>query len=885
MVAEDMPKVAEGPNVRECENIFIPPKPLLFAKQTITSAMEALSSSVILPPFQQTHYPKRQAYLRTNFPLPKTTHLAAAARQASGDADDDQQQQHLHNVFDFAPQELESSYSGDSGQIRSNKDINTDTHEVRPTGGSRAGLFRTPISGGVQSATSVNDLPKPALAVRNLMEQARSAHLCTVMSPMHQQNEGYPFGSLVDFAPDAMGHPIFSFSQLGIHTRNLLADPRCTLVVQIPGWSGLSNARVTIFGDVFPLPEGHHQEWAHKQYIAKHPQAPSQQWGNFYYFRMQNISDIYFIGGFGTVAWVNVKEYESLQPDEIAVNGSEQNMKELNMMFSKPLKELFSLESEVDDASLISVDSKGADIRVRNGAEFNIQRLVFEEWDGIKTVEEAKSALWNLVNRGGAYKAEEQRNASPPHQNSRTPFLASPCIDGHRPPAMDAPPRPGQRQPQHSQQPPEKVTERLRLNPAVQQQLNLESVNTRAISLFKSISRILEDLDLIARTNSVLDWHDVVGSFSMVDLELYRIVEDIKKVSKAFVVHPKNVSAENAAILPVMISSKLLPEIEADENSKREQLLYAMQNLPVPSQIEKLKARIDMIGAACESAEKVIADTRKTYFGTRQGPAKISTLDKAQAAKIREQENLLRRAVNHGQGLRLPMDQRQIASAFPAHLADVYPVGENVHTISESSEIYMKNTPPVPSNTVKDQGALMQGSGSHNLGGAAASPGGTGTSSFDNTTASLLPYANMMNTPSPQQQTQQQQRPKVMRLPQHQQFRQSPMTGLGQQFSQSLGPQQFQGRQLNSGGIQHGIAQSQRNQANQLNRHLNQMSGTANSTLFNAAQATSNNQMMPNMPAMMSSQTLANRMQLGLSGGNRTLGSQSLNDQANPMQQ
>ena len=40
------------------------------------------------------------------------------------------------------------------------------------TGGStRAGLFRTPISGGVQSATSAHGLPRPALAVRNLMEQ------------------------------------------------------------------------------------------------------------------------------------------------------------------------------------------------------------------------------------------------------------------------------------------------------------------------------------------------------------------------------------------------------------------------------------------------------------------------------------------------------------------------------------------------------------------------------------------------------------------------------------------------------------------------------------------------------------------------------------------
>lgn len=38
-------------------------------------------------------------------------------------------------------------------------------------------------------------------------------------------------------------------------------------------------------------------------------------------------SDIYFIGGFGTVAWVDVKEYEALQPDKIAVDGGEQHLK------------------------------------------------------------------------------------------------------------------------------------------------------------------------------------------------------------------------------------------------------------------------------------------------------------------------------------------------------------------------------------------------------------------------------------------------------------------------------------------------------------------------------------------------------------------------------
>lgn len=44
---------------------------------------------------------------------------------------------------------------------------------------------------------------------------------------------------------------------------------------------------------------------------------------------------------------------------------------ELNAIFSKPLKELLSLETEVDDAALISIDSKGTDVRVRQGAQVN----------------------------------------------------------------------------------------------------------------------------------------------------------------------------------------------------------------------------------------------------------------------------------------------------------------------------------------------------------------------------------------------------------------------------------------------------------------------------------------------------------------------------------
>lgn len=89
-------------------------------------------------------------------------------------------------------------------------------------------------------------------------EQAQFAHLCTIMSSMHHRRAGYPFGTLVDFITDGAGFPIFSLSPLALPSKNLQEDSRCSLVVQMPGWTGLANARVTIFGDVYPLPYDMH---------------------------------------------------------------------------------------------------------------------------------------------------------------------------------------------------------------------------------------------------------------------------------------------------------------------------------------------------------------------------------------------------------------------------------------------------------------------------------------------------------------------------------------------------------------------------------------------------------------------------------------------------
>ena len=122
-----------------------------------------------------------------------------------------------------------------------------------------SGHFKVFFSSLVKSATSYITAQNITVHVAAQVELAQYAHLCTIMSNMHHRRAGDPFGTIVDFASDGAGCPLFCLSPLAIHTRNIMEDPRCSLVVQMPGWTGMANARVTIFGDVYQLPPEMHE--------------------------------------------------------------------------------------------------------------------------------------------------------------------------------------------------------------------------------------------------------------------------------------------------------------------------------------------------------------------------------------------------------------------------------------------------------------------------------------------------------------------------------------------------------------------------------------------------------------------------------------------------
>ena len=77
------------------------------------------------------------------------------------------------------------------------------------------------------------------------------------LSTLSRKQPGFPFGSVMPYGLDDRGRPIFLISTMAMHTQNLRADPRASLLVTRDDASGdpLGAARVTLIGNVLPIPE------------------------------------------------------------------------------------------------------------------------------------------------------------------------------------------------------------------------------------------------------------------------------------------------------------------------------------------------------------------------------------------------------------------------------------------------------------------------------------------------------------------------------------------------------------------------------------------------------------------------------------------------------
>jgi putative heme iron utilization protein len=241
---------------------------------------------------------------------------------------------------------------------------------------------------------------QPAVAEPTYAERARTLmYLSRVgsLSTLSRKQPGFPFGSVMPYGLDEQGRPIFLISTMAMHTQNLKADGRASLLVTQDSGDGdpLGASRVTLVGNVAPVPEAEVAA-VRAVYLARH--ANSKYWvdfEDFSFYRLETV-DIYYVGGFGVMGWVSASEYGSSQPDPLAdaMDGIIQHMnadhKDALLLLARKFSQI-----EAQEATMTAVDRLGFQVRLKTQEGMRGARIAFPR--AVSSSVETRTVLVEMV--------------------------------------------------------------------------------------------------------------------------------------------------------------------------------------------------------------------------------------------------------------------------------------------------------------------------------------------------------------------------------------------------------------------------------------------------------------------------------------------------------
>ena len=236
------------------------------------------------------------------------------------------------------------------------------------------------------------EIPEPSLA-----ERARTLALLGRIGSLSTHSRrfpGFPFGSMVPYAADDRGRPVFFVSSMAMHTQNLREDPRASLLITQPDVSGdpLGAARATLIGTAVEAPAAEVREL----YLSRHENAKLwQDFTDFAYYRLE-IAGVYFVGGFGVMGWIAAEDFGSARPDPL-VEAAAGIIQHMNADHTAALRLMAGhyAGAVADEASMTAVDRLGFNLRLKSGERVYGRRVGFLR--EVSSSDEARSVLVEMV--------------------------------------------------------------------------------------------------------------------------------------------------------------------------------------------------------------------------------------------------------------------------------------------------------------------------------------------------------------------------------------------------------------------------------------------------------------------------------------------------------
>jgi putative heme iron utilization protein len=139
---------------------------------------------------------------------------------------------------------------------------------------------------------------------RSLLRRSRQGALATLMA-----GSGDPYCSLVNLASHPDGSPILLISRLAVHTKNILGDPRVSLMLdERADGDPLEGSRIMLAGRAEEA-GGEAVALLRRRYLNAHPSAVAfVDFGDFSFFRIMP-TGTHLVAGFGRILDLKPKSF------------------------------------------------------------------------------------------------------------------------------------------------------------------------------------------------------------------------------------------------------------------------------------------------------------------------------------------------------------------------------------------------------------------------------------------------------------------------------------------------------------------------------------------------------------------------------------------------
>ena len=191
----------------------------------------------------------------------------------------------------------------------------------------------------------------------------------------YKKIHNYPQNSIVAYSCTNKGEPIFCFSSISMHSRNIRANNSISLSITEKNFKNAADARVTFVGNLQKIDDKILEIKLKSKFLESHPDAFWAGFDDFSIYLLNDIKDLSINGGFAKADKLNLETYFSASPDVIALKTNE-ILDDFNFTLKKYYEKYLKLKTKI---TLKNIDRYGINLRTYENNKSSLYKILFDK--------------------------------------------------------------------------------------------------------------------------------------------------------------------------------------------------------------------------------------------------------------------------------------------------------------------------------------------------------------------------------------------------------------------------------------------------------------------------------------------------------------------------